>query len=239
MDKICLINQPAGFGDIFLVQKIVSVYIKKGYKVIYPLINETLIVKDYIKTDNLEFVNINDNFPYKNYYGQTNIVETDNFIYLPLNGASRLKQNYISVLEVKYDILNIDYSDWSDYFNFERNYEKENELYYNILKLKDGEEYEFINNSYGTQPNSTFKNVPTNKNIRQVNMNFIEGYSLFDWCKVIENASEISIVDTSLNYIIEKLDLKTDKLKLTSRFTPPNWIDIKNLFKKRWILQDK
>jgi len=214
-------------------------YIQKVYKVIFPLINETLLIKDYIKTPNLEFVSINEDFPYKNYYGHNNIIETDDFVYLPLSTASRIKNQYSSVLEVKYDILNIDYSDWSEYFNFERNIERENKLYYDVLKLNDNDEYEFVNNVFGTQPNSTNKNVPINDNLKQVYMRYIEGYSLFDWCKVIENAKEISIVDTSINYVIEKLNLKTDKLKLTSRFTPPNWVDIKNLFKKKWVLQEK
>jgi len=237
LDKICLINQPAGFGDVFFLQKIVSIYINKGYKVIYPLLPQTLIIKDYIKTPNLEFVSTLDDFPYKEYYGYDKIIDTNNFVYLPLGTASRIKPNYDSVLEVKYEILGIDYSDWMDYFSFERNYEKENKLFYDILNIKDGEEYQLFSTTFGTQPNSIDKKVPVNENLKQIKISFIEGYNLFDWCKVIENAKEISIVDTSLNYIIEKLNLKADKLILTSRFTPPFFGDIKNIFKKDWCLQ--
>ena len=67
-----------------------------------------------------------------------------------------------------------------------------------------------------------------------IEMNLLEGYTVFDWCKVIENANEISIVDTSLNYIIEKLNLKSQKNFLNSRFTPPNFIHIFNLFQNNW-----
>ena len=63
-------------------------------------------------------------------------------------------------------------------------------------------------------------------------------FTPFDWSKVIENAKEISIVDTSFNYLIEKLDLKSQNLYLTSRFTPPNFSHIINLFKKNWIYQN-
>jgi hypothetical protein len=65
-----------------------------------------------------------------------------------------------------------------------------------------------------------------------------EEFTPFDWAKVIENAKEISIVDTSFNYLIEKLDLKAEKLYLTSRFTPANFSHIINLFKKNWIYQN-
>ena len=66
----------------------------------------------------------------------------------------------------------------------------------------------------------------------------IDGYNPFDWAKVIEKASEISIIDTSFNYLIEKLDLNAENLYLTSRFTPPNFSHIINLFKKNWNYQN-
>ena len=41
-------------------------------------------------------------------------------------------------------------------------------------------------------------------------MEFIEGTNLMDWCKALENASGIITVDTSIQYIMEKLELNYD-----------------------------
>ena len=64
-------------------------------------------------------------------------------------------------------------------------------------------------------------------------MQFLNDITLFDWCKVIENASEIHTVETSLNYIIEKLDIK-GSLNMYSKWSPPNYDHVKMLFKKPW-----
>ena len=62
----------------------------------------------------------------------------------------------------------------------------------------------------------------------------LEGFTIFDWCKIIENASKISIIDTSLNYIIEKIDIKTDNLTCYCRQGEYTYNQISPLFKKPW-----
>ena len=42
MGKAVLINQPCGIGDIFFLQKIVHLNLKKGNRVIYP-VNDNLL----------------------------------------------------------------------------------------------------------------------------------------------------------------------------------------------------
>ena len=133
-------------------------------------------------------------------------------------------------------MVNINFDDWDKYFSFERNIESENSLYYDILNLKDDEKYFLVSNKWGTPPNTNYKDIFFDNSMKIVNIDLIEGFTIFDWCKVIENAEGISIVDTAFNYIIDKLNLKTEKLYLTSRFTPANFTHIINLFKKNWIL---
>lgn len=231
--KICLINQPAGIGDVLFLQKMVSFYIEKGFFVVFPLIEEILYIKDYVKNPNLMFCGVNENFPYKDQYWNTvKFFESDNFIYVPATFADRFIVG--SCMEAKYKLINLGFEDWKNYFNFERNHEKENNLYYNVLNLKDDDEYCFINKRWGTPPHMLTKDVHFEFSGKVIEMNLLDGYTVFDWCKVIENANQISIVDTSLNYIIEKLNLKSQKNFLNSRFTPPNFIHIINLFQKNW-----
>lgn len=233
MKKICLINQPAGIGDVFFLQKMVKMYIAKGYNVIFPLLPEIMFIKDYIKIEGLQFVSIHENFPFKNYLSHNNVFENEHLIYIPARYADNIYPN-MSCMEAKYKLIDLDFSDWSNYFVFERNMDKENELFYDVLKLRDGEKYSFVSNIWGTPPNTASKKIIYDKTFKTVYLELIPEFTLFDWCKVIENANHISIVDTSLNYIIEKLNLNSETNFLTSRFTPPNFYHIINLFNKNW-----
>jgi hypothetical protein len=234
MKKICLIFQPAGIGDVFFLQKMIDFYISEDYKVVYPLLPQLMYIKDYIKKENLEFYSVEDNFPFKEKINHNNLILEDDFIFIPTHIADRIYPN-MSCMESKYKLVNMDYSDWMKYFSFERNIEKENSLYYDVLKLTDNDTYTLINNTWGTPPNTASKPIEYEQNEKIINIKIIPEFTVFDWCKVIENASHISIVDTSLNYIIETLELKSKKNFLTSRFTPSNFSHIINLFKKEWV----
>ena len=92
MNKICLIRQPAGIGDIFFIQKIAKTYINQGYEVWLPVIPQFEFIKDYIKVPNLHFVNETQDFPYKNWFNSgesTPIKVSENLIYLPIQHFDR------------------------------------------------------------------------------------------------------------------------------------------------------
>ena len=78
------------------------------------------------------------------------------------------------------------------------------------------------------------KDIPIESKLRIVEVEMMEGYSMFDWSKVIENASEIYCVDTSLFYLIDMLELKATKLEAYSKFEPANYMHIAGLFKAAW-----
>ena len=61
-NKICLINQPAGLGDILLCQKIANHVIELGYKVIWPVVDQYNYISEYIINPNIEFCSINSEF---------------------------------------------------------------------------------------------------------------------------------------------------------------------------------
>jgi hypothetical protein len=221
MIKTATIHQNAGLGDIFFCQKIAETFIYNGYEVYWPVKSTIDWVGDYlVNTSKIHYINENNFTPLNNTY---NIV---------LDGAQNITKDLI--MPSKYQILDIDWSDWVDYFNFKRNTDKENKLYYDILNLKTNEEYTFINKYYATPPNHQIYNIKENPNEKIINLEMIEGFTIFDWCKVIENASKISIIDTSLNYIIEKLNLKTTDLTCYCRWGEKTYNEINILFKKPW-----
>jgi hypothetical protein len=236
MSKICLINQPAGLGDIFFLQKFVDKKISEGFEVIFPTLPSLIYVRDYIKKDGLRFFSTDEDFPHKGFMGHNDIVKNENLEYYPFHIADRRISG--SCMEAKYTLVGEDYAGWQDHFSWTRNLEKENELYYNILGLTDGKDYSLVSNVWGTPPTNNFREVPTSGKYKIVQVKMLDGFTPFDWSKVIENAKEISIVDTSFNYLIEKLNLKSENLYLTSRFTPPDFSHIINIFKKNWIYQN-
>jgi hypothetical protein len=114
------------------------------------------------------------------------------------------------IMSSKYSMVGLDYSDWQDYFKFDRNFEKEDDLYYNVLGLKDDSEFVFINNLYNENRDCDLLK-PENYNLPAVELQYVDGFTLFDWCKVFEKAKSVYTINTSLNYIIDVLDTSYDE----------------------------
>ena len=234
--KTLLIKQPAGLGDILFSLKIAQHYINAGYVVVWPVIQEYVCLNDYVNITGLTFYDWKGEFPYKDIYQTESkiIFEQNDVLFVPLNWALTHFPGEQTMI-AKYKLINIDYTDWSNYFNFKRNIDKENKLYYDVLKLDDSTIYNFVNNNFGSPPTHlVYNNIQLRNTNDVVNMQFIEGYTIFDWCKVLENASEIYMVDSGLNYIIEKLTLKTNKLYLYPRYGQQTIFELKGLFKTKW-----
>lgn len=234
----CLINQPAGLGDIIFCQKIADYFINKGYEIIWPVIEEYCeIVNKHIPRKEINFCMESDDFPYKEYFNQ-NLIRPDkinqNDIYLPIRYADRIFPS-MPIMRTKFKIFNIDCGDWANYFFMKRDYEKENDLFYNILGLRDDEKFAVLNRNYGTKTTgSLIKQFQVKTKNKIIDMKFIDGYSIFDWCKTLEKSSEIYSVDTSLFYIVEKLNLDGVDLHAYSRNSPPSYYHIEGLFSAPW-----
>ena len=186
--------------------------------------------------DGVSYYNENDFFPLRHYYFSNNrvpLTANNNEIYLPLQYADLSFPNE-SVLKAKFKIMGFDHMQWQDHFSFKRDRNKEDALYYNVLNLKDDTEYAFVNMWYGSPPGQVKNDTHIDTKLPKIDMSIIEGFSIFDWCKVIEKANELYCVDTSLFYIIEYLDLKANKLEAYSKFSPSNYMHIDGLFKQPW-----
>jgi hypothetical protein len=100
--------------------------------------------------------------------------------------------------------LNID-NKYTDFY-INRDIEKEKNVYYNILKLKDNEKYIFIHDA---DDRKIYKNIPKDiKIIKPINKDI----NLFHFLYTIENAQEIHVVNSSFFNLIECMQLKHDKL---------------------------
>lgn len=218
MNKTCLAVQSGGIGDILWLAGAREYLYKQGYKIIWPVLPQLLYVKDYIKHEHLEFVDINSNW------------QRDFDLVLDFQTADRHFSG--SWQHAKYKLIGLDWSDWSSYLKIERNYQKEQELK-DLLQLPKN--YAFISKKFGTPPHSITKNfiVGNKTQLPIVNMDFIEGFSLFEWAAIAAEAKEIYSVDSSLFYALEVYNIKAEKLVCYPR--SGHTLHIDGLFQNKWI----
>jgi hypothetical protein len=214
--QTCIFKQFSGLGDILYCQKIrVHYETNLNYNVIWPVIPEYSWISDYIEG----------NYPPPGDYGGD--------IVLDLQNANNQFKNS-KIMAAKYELAGIDREDWADYFTFKRKPDKEDDLFYNVLGLKDDEEYYLVSNNYGTPPEYKKYDINLGDDKKVINLDFVDGFTLFDWSKVFENAVEIHTIDSSVNYIMEKLKLKAEgRLYIYSR-RGTDYSQINYLFKQAW-----
>ena len=227
MEKILLIKQPAGIGDIFFCQKIAKTLQKETEykKVIWPVASVYNYLNEYMVGD-IDFVDETENFPYKDIYLQEtrHNIQTEDFLLVPICwpplDVCSCHNNPLAHGHIKYNAANLDYSDWVDYFEFQRKKDKENELI-EKLKIDLSQPYRVINKNFGTPPiHARTRDIQIEDDLPNIYMNFFPGATIFDWIKVLEKAKEIHTVEGSLIYILEKI--KIDNVFLYSRYFGQN-----------------
>jgi hypothetical protein len=234
-EKGIIFIQPAGIGDIFFLLHIADTLAKQGFNIKWPIAKN---IKNIIK-----YLEIHENI---NFCDEKLIFGQEDFI-INFSTADRLFSG--SLLQAKYKLandlgINVDFKNWSSSLRIKRDKEKEDYLFYNVLKLKDDDEYAFYNKNYGTPPDYKQKKNMKSSYKKIVDMFVSDNYTIFDWLKVVEKASEIHIVDSSLTYLIENLNIfaKDDNIHLYSRYTEErgtsNWFHAEKLFKKNWIYEE-
>ena len=220
MKEICIINQCAGLGDIFYTQKIAKLIIKhkKADRVIWPVKDCFIYLKDYLVGDNIEYVE------------ESNFIKPEKSFEVNLNTADQ-RYPYMSVMLAKYAEVGLKDNNWLDYFDFKRNKVREEKFYNTLITTKD---YIVRNAFFGSPPDpyELKEEIPYNGDKQIIDIDFYNDTNLFDWCKILENAAELHMVDTSFMYILEKLNLNCSIKKLYSRFNPADFSHIEHVPQK-------
>lgn len=217
---IYCINQPGCLGDTLFALKIAEEYSKKGevYWHISPIFWERGISR--IKSS----AKMGPDIP--------RFIQDS----IEINLCDLCDRSDPDVMIKKYEVAgNIDWEDWSDYVKYDRNYEVENQLKEH-LGIKDGDRYILFNEKYGMNQvhHGVKKFIPKDYDGKLIEMQIFGGVTIFDWCGILEQAEEIHTVDTSIQYVMETLDLKASKLVAHPRhykYTVPH---VSKLFKKPW-----
>jgi len=127
---------------------------------------------------------------------------------------------------------------WRENFIWDRNIEKENELY-KKLGLKENESYILINQNFITIPRTVKlpMDIDTSDN-KVIIMDYIDWYSVFDWAKVIEKAKGIITIDTCILLMIDKLDCSSEYFYCYTRNGTATYNELKDVFQTPWVWLD-
>lgn len=133
---------------------------------------------------------------------------------LPLRWADSIcKVPYSDCMKSKYMLYGMEWQSWRVHAMWQRDGQKEYELR-NHLRLPS--KYNLINRNFGSQSQLKAA-IEVDNGLPNINMHTIEGFSLFDWAYVIENATEIHTVSTSIIYIMEMLQIRSESVHLYPR----------------------
>lgn len=216
MSRFALIRQPAGLGDILFAHKIGHKVLEKFQpdNLYWPVCTQYNWLKDYLNVpSNWHFVDENTEFEGKNLFlsGDKFIQKSEGFIYLPLQFSCDVLRDgdYLYNLYAKYEHVGLDYADWTKYVNIRRNEEKENTLY--SKKITFDEPYIVVNRNYGTVSQKR-QDMQIDTPYKEVELDYEEGFCLFDWIKILENAKEVHTIQTSLAYLLDTLHFENVKI---------------------------
>lgn len=227
--KTAIFNQPFGFGDIIFIEPILRHYHKQGYKVVVPLNKQYLNIQEYFP--NVTFINrelFNESKIDSKY-----IVDSKEEIIFPIRWSKEyFNSSYGDVMPNKYKMFNFPADMWRQ-SQWKRNVKREKELFCDVLKLKKGVKYNFINRYFaGDNRRATFE--VKNKYFNVENTIF-EDCTLFDWSMVIENASQIHTVETSIVWMVEILKPKGAWHLYNREGLAKNFNAIDKILSEKWL----
>jgi|GEM_PF-7109389 len=221
--------QSFGAGDVIFVQNLMTKFIDVGYKVIFP-VEKHLVIGFNEAYPNVtfvpkEFVNID--------WNSKHDYEKDGVRYLPIRFAEQIQGlPYKDVMKAKYSLYSFDFNDWRKTM-FKRNDNTET-LLAGLVNAHG--RYNLVSRYFGT--NSQYKaDIKIDNGLPCIEMSTYANFSLFNWSKVIENATHIHAVSSSIFYLLELLDLKAETVTLYPRHTiePKTWLqNIEYLMTKQY-----
>lgn len=201
--KILFVEQYFGIGDVIFSVQLVRNLMKQGYKCLWPVAPEFVEACNKAYSD-ITFVDFS-LFP-RQWFDNKEDKTTGSTRFLPIRWTyDIMKVPFKDCMRSKYDFMGMIWQDWRKSM-FERDEVKETALMH-ILGITEKDEYCLINRTFKTNQQGKVLIQPQT-NLKTVEMRQIPGFSIFDWTKVIENASEIHTVSTSIIYIMELIDLK-------------------------------
>ena len=122
--------------------------------------------------------------------------------------------------------------------SFNRNPEKENQLK-QFLSINPNDKFVFINNNFAGPEYDYKVDIQPKTDLKIIHQEYISGFTLLDWCGVLEQAEEIHTVSTALFFVIEALNLENTQLHLYPRKPLDKDLSpIKTLISNKWTCHE-
>ncbi len=232
--KIIMPLQAFGLGDIIFCMAMATKWYGDGYHVIWGVDEVYLpIAKHFPKVVFIDKNMLNIDYDIKE------IKTIGNATIIPIRWSDTIqKVPYKWVMRAKYDMLGLNWQNWKNGFWCDRDYDNERKLFYEVLGLKDGEEYNLISEHFQTGGRMQRK-IEMDNGLRNVYMSFIEGFTLFDWLRVMQHATYIHAVASSCIYLFELYEMCAKAIHLYVR-VPMEWNHeyYQYLLTKKYVLHD-
>jgi hypothetical protein len=230
--KIIFIDQPRFLGDIIFVMAIAQKYTEDGYLVEFPIDDQYLQNAGIRK--NFPSVNLVPLSGYRNYekYHGAGTFEDDTHQYFLLSDST-FGAPANQHMRYKYESIGLPMKIWRS-IKITRDYDSENKLM-DIIGLKKGEKFNLINEYYSNKKISNME-VSISNDYKNIYMSKVNGFNMFDWMGVIEQAESIHTVHTSLQYILDVMPNITNNLHIYLRsgiYEPHSYYNY--LFEKKYI----
>jgi len=220
-----IINQPFGVGDILFLSPLVANL--EADHIVWPVVDHYYWVKDYIIIPNMQFIKQSE-FNINNYQGYNEV---------PFQHSHYMIPQAKDCMEAKYMLLEANPEMWRT-LNFTRNKIKEEQLK-QYLNIKPDDKFIFVNNNFAG-PEYNYKiDIKLETNLKIIHQEYIDGFSLLDWCGVLEQAEEIHTVSTAVFFVIESLKLENTPLHLYPRKPlDKDLLPIKTLISNKWTCHE-
>lgn len=214
-----VVNQFAGLGDVVFSMTLVK-RIANGNPIIWPVLKQFVegLTRAYPDVKFVDFTKFPINYESKEHY-VTNVPNYGECTILPIRWADAiLKVPYTDCMKSKYMSYGMEWKEWKEQAMWTRSPVHEQALFED---LKLPESYNLINRFFRSDMSGCAK-----IDVHGMEMCNIAPYSLFDWVGVMERATEIHTVSTSIIYMLEMLDLKCP-IHLYPR--KPDEVDFRNV----------
>lgn len=226
-----LINQYFGLGDIIFCMTLARKWIKEGHEVTWPVFPQFVdqLNRAYPDVTFIDWTEVKCNYERKDEH------DWNNYRVVPLRwNVDIMNVPYTQCMASKYDLFGLDYQDWRNGAMWERDSNIESILFF--TQKEPTKPYRIINNTFGSDSSLRVSISPPADHLADIFMRNIEGYSLFDWALLLENASEIHTVSTSLFYLLELLDITCPIHLYPRKPIEHDFRNIDYLFTKPYIL---
>lgn len=214
MKQQMLILQAFGLGDCIFAQGVAKKFIADGYDVIWPV--KPWFV-DGLKLAYQHVTWIPDTIVKPELFDIKEDRVIDNVRIFPMRWSDRIVGKDAKYwMRTKFDLAGLDWNNWKKDAMPQRNYHREAILMYEEYKIERGEKFNLISKIFRTDASRQI-GIVTENDLRNVEMKFVDGYSLFDHAIMIERAENIYAANSAIFYLLELLNLSAKEVHLYQR----------------------